>query len=84
MNITAELLAKIEAWKQAGDRCVELKTDRNDDKWNIWLYDYSVAAGVYLKEEGVYKDWDVLIISNKRLRLLDELKSLDKKLGGVA
>lgn len=86
-KITAELLEKLESWRRAGDRSVKLEQSsrkQHHQGWAIWIYDYEVMSGIYLEEGDFDKDWNVLLLTDKREALKKDLAELDKKLGGVA
>lgn len=82
-QITAGLLEKLEAWRRAGDRAIKIELGRWGEL-EIWIYDYDIQGGAHIDEANVDKDWDVLIVANKRNDLKKELAALDKRMGGLA
>ena len=84
MQLTAELLEKVKAWKESGDRCAKVTLERGSGSWEIWLYDYSLAAGMILNDSNTDSDWERIILTKKRNDLAKELEKIDDKLGGAA
>ena len=78
-KLTIELLAKLEAWKNAGDRTFSIEFKR-DDPGTLWVYDYKLRAGMFISGKNADADWDVLIVQETRKDLLDQLNEMD---GGV-
>ena len=81
-KITNEFLAKLEAWMHAGDRHIKIEKKSNGKGWEVWIYDYSVAGGVFLTEENMDQDYDLLIKAETRRQLLIEINQLKGKTRG--
>jgi len=82
-KITVELLEKLEAWRQAGDRSIKLEQCGSGAGWMIFIHDLSVMNGIILGEEDLDKDWDVLLRAKKRAKLQQQIEDLDKQIGGA-
>ena len=79
-KLTTKLLAKLEAWKKAGDRSINIDLKR-DGPGTIWVYDYKLNAGTFISDKNADAEWVLLMVQEKRNELLAQLNKLD---GGIA
>lgn len=81
-EVTTELLERLQAWKDAGDRYCSIEFRRDATKTWVWIYDYSLSAGINITDKTVTADWDILILQTKRNDLRKELFAIEQKMGG--
>jgi hypothetical protein len=73
VKLTAELLAKLLAWKEKGNRGFTIQTYRRYEDAFIIVFDYALVGDLEINESNVNKNWSELIMREKKEFLAAEL-----------
>lgn len=73
MKLTAELLARLLAWKENGNRGFTIQTYRRYEGAFIIVFDYTLVGDLELDESNVNKNWSEIIMQEKKEFLAAEL-----------